>query len=162
MKKLMIGFALLLFASSSFGWEPEEYLVYIDTAAGTKLKIGNLDFLHSVRIKKVGTKQLWLLVVNPNDVKFKQKAKAYIQAHPELDIQYWKSWKEMYLDTTGMGRTCLEHVLRLCYDFDSNPETPDTCEWIKDVLNMGYTWQQIVNNKERILYPIALSVMDME
>jgi len=159
MKKLIFIFMILI-PTLCFAWEPEEYLVYIDNAEGNRLTIDQDKFLHSVRIKKVGTKQLWLLVVRPDDRKFKQKAKQYIANHPELDIQYWRSYKEMYQDTEGIGRTALSHILKVCYDFDSNPETPDTCETVKDLIDGGYTWQQVINNKEYVRYPIQMSNME--
>ena len=140
------------------GWIPDEYLIYIDVAEGRRINIGGDKFLHSVRIAKQESKQLWLVVVQKNDRCFKVKALTYIANHPELDIQWWRSYKEMYQDTEGMGRTILERVCWLAYDPGEGLEIKTIKEWLDD----GYTWQQVLNNKDKIIYPVLMSDMDVE
>jgi len=164
MKRIFLSLVLVLVLTGvANGWEFVERIVYIDTdTLDDRVNIGNWRFRHSVLLKKVGSKSVWYMVAKKGDPKI-QKALEYIEGHPELDIQWWKDYKEMYQDTEGIGREALERLSMITYDFDGDPETPDETYSVYYVINtLGYTWQQVLANKDKVVLPIRMLSMDME
>jgi len=163
MKKILFTLLVLLITVPCYGWEFVERIVYIDTdTLDDRVNIGNWRFMHSVLLKKVGSKSVWYMVAKKGDPKI-SKALEYIEGHPELDIQWWKDYKEMYQDTEGIGREALARLSTITYDFDGDPETPDETYSVYYVINtLGYTWQQVLANKDKVVLPIRMLSMDME